>query len=129
VIAVTTALYAGVWAFASLLPWPINSEGEPPSPVTFLVLICTVIYPLVVIVGAMNMAELWREKRSGGRPASGAGGQGSQRLPSAGLGGQVPPADPGHQQTAQAAPIRRPRRPLLSGWRPQATTGYPTHPA
>jgi hypothetical protein len=75
----------------------------------------------------------WRGKRSGGqsprRTAPGAGGQGSRRLPSAGLGGQRPPADPGHQQTAQAAPIRGPRHPLLPGWRPQATTGYRTHPA
>ncbi|HXZ70474.1 MAG TPA: DUF1707 domain-containing protein [Streptosporangiaceae bacterium] len=112
VIAVTTALYAGVWAFTALPPWPMNSEGEPPSPVTFLLLIATIIYPLVVIVGVMNMVDLWREKRSGGRPpqrpAPGAGGQGSRRLPSADLGGQVPPADPGQQQTAQAAPIRRP---------------------
>ena len=36
---------------------------------------------------------------------------------------------PGHQHTAEAAPIRRPRRPVLPGWRPQATTGYLTHPA
>jgi hypothetical protein len=95
-------------------------------------LISTIIYPLVVIVGVMNMADLWREKRSGGRPpqrpAPGADGQGSRRLPSADLGGQDPPADPGQQQTAQTAPIRRPR-PLLPGWRPPATTGYLTHPA
>jgi Domain of unknown function (DUF1707) len=128
VIAATTALYAGVWAFTSLPPWPLNSEGEPPSPITFLLLIATIIYPLVVIVGVMNMVDLWREKRSGGRPAAGTDGQGSRRLPSADLGGQLPSADPGHQQTAQAAPIPG-RRPLLPGWRPQAITGYITHTA
>jgi DUF1707 SHOCT-like domain len=76
-----------------------------------------------MVAGIVN----WRDKRSGGqsprRPASGAGGQGSRRLPSADLGGQRPPADPGHQQTAQAAPIRGLRHLLLPGWRPQATTG------
>jgi hypothetical protein len=88
---------------------------------------------LSFVVWMVAGAVIWRDKRSGGqsprRPAPGAGGQGSRRLPSAGLGGQLPPADPGHQQTAQAAPIRGPRHPLLPGWRPQATTGYLTHPA
>jgi len=82
-----------------------------------------------MVAGVVN----WRDKRSGGqsprRPAPGAGGQGSRRLPSAGLGGQRPPADPGHQQTAQAAPVRGPRHLLRPGWRPPATTGYLTHPA
>lgn len=82
-----------------------------------------------MVAGVVN----WRDKRSGGqsprRPAAGAGGQGSRRLPSADLGWQRPPADPGHQETAQAAPIRGPRHPLLPGWWPQATTGYLTHPA
>ena len=81
-----------------------------------------------MVAGVVN----WRDKRSGGqsprRPAPGAGGQGSRRLPSAGLGGQRPPADPGHQQTAQAAPIRGSRHLLLPGWRPPATTGYLTRP-
>jgi Domain of unknown function (DUF1707) len=31
VIAVATALYAGVWPFTFLLPWPTNSEGDPPA--------------------------------------------------------------------------------------------------
>jgi hypothetical protein len=62
----------------------------------------------------------WRDKRSGGQ---------SPRRPAPGAGGQLPPADPGHHQTAQAAPIRGPRHPLLPGWRPQATTGYLPHPA
>jgi hypothetical protein len=62
------------------------------------------------------------------RPALGGGGEASRRLPLADLGGQLPPADPGHQQAAQAAPIRGARRLLLPGWRSQATTGYLTHP-
>src|SRR5215469_3829155 len=82
-----------------------------------------------MVAGVVN----WRDKRSGGqsprRPGPGAGGQGSRRLPSAGLGGRRRPAGPGHQQTAQAAPTRGPRHPLLRRWRPPATTGYLTHPA
>src|SRR6185437_13334545 len=90
----------------------------------FLVYLAT----LIAFVGAIIVN--WHAKRSGGqssrRPAAGAGGQGSRRLPSAGPGGQHPPAGPGQQQSAEAAPIRRP---LLPGWRPQTTTGYITHPA
>jgi len=85
------------------------------------------------VVWMVAVVVSWRANRSGGqsprRPAPGAGGQGSRRLPSAGLGGRRRPAGPGHQQTAQAAPIRGPRHPLLRRWRPPATTGYLTHPA
>ena len=42
-------------------------------------------------------------------PGPGLGAQSSARLPSAGPAGQLPPPDPGHQHTAEAAPIVRPR--------------------
>lgn len=91
--------------------------------------------PVVIsfVVWMVAGAVKWRDKRSGGqsprRPARGAGGRGSRRLPSTGLGGQRPRADPGHQQASQAAPGRGPRRPPLPRWRARATTGCLTHPA
>ena len=42
-------------------------------------------------------------------PGPGLGAQSSARLPSAGPAGQLPLSDPGHQNTAEAAPIVRPR--------------------
>jgi hypothetical protein len=35
-MAVATALYAGVWAFTFLPPWPTNGEGDPPGAVLAL---------------------------------------------------------------------------------------------
>ena len=118
VIMVTTALYAGVWPF--LVLWPSNSEGDTPPPVGLLFSSTTSIYLVVLAVALGYMVAGWRQKRSGGqpprRPGPGARGQASRRLPSAGPGRQLPPADPGQQQTAEAAPSRRPR-PLLPVWR------------
>jgi hypothetical protein len=128
-IAISTAAYAGAWAYELFLA-PHGGDNPSFPPLTlggFLVYLGM----LIVSVGALIVN--WRDNRSGGqsprRPAPGAGGQGSRRLPSASPGGQVPPAGPGQQQSAEAAPIHRPRRPLLPGWRPPATTGYLTHPA
>jgi Domain of unknown function (DUF1707) len=111
VIAVATALYAGVWPF--LVLWPKNSEGDTPAPAGLLFSSATLIY-LFVLVTAVGFAIAGRrEKRSGGqlprRPAPGAGGQASRRLPPAGPGGQLPPADPGHRHIAEAARSRGPR--------------------
>jgi Domain of unknown function (DUF1707) len=114
VMMATTALYAGVWAFTVLPPWPTDSEGEGPQPVIFLLLISTIIYLIVVAVGVTNMVASWQEKRSGGqpprRPASGAGGPAVPRRRSA-PDRQLPPArdDPPH--TAEAAQSRSSRRP------------------
>jgi Domain of unknown function (DUF1707) len=115
VMMATTALYAGVWAFTVLPPWPTNSEGEGPQPVIFLLLISTIIYLIVVAVGVTNVVASWQEKRSGGqpprRPAPGAGGPASPRRRSAAPGRQLPPTrdDPPH--TAEAAQNRSPRLP------------------
>jgi len=86
-MAVATALYAGVWAFVWLLPWPRNSEGDPPHPLAFLFFPSTLIYPFVLLIGVVNMVVLWREKRSGGRPP---------RPLSAGPDARLPPGDHGH---------------------------------
>jgi DUF1707 SHOCT-like domain len=88
-MAVATALYAGVWAFVWLLPWPRNSEGDPPHPLGFLFFPSTLIYPLVLLIGVVNMVALWHEKRSGRRPP---------HPPSAGPDVQLPPGDHGHQR-------------------------------
>ena len=39
VIMAATALYAGVWAFTFLPPWPTNSEGDPPHGANLAVLL------------------------------------------------------------------------------------------
>jgi hypothetical protein len=85
-----------------------------------------------VSTGWLLLLHAWIDARAARQSAQGlppgGGGQGSQRPPSASPGGQLSPVNPGQQQTAEAASIRRPR-PLFSRWRPQATTGYLTHPA
>jgi hypothetical protein len=129
-IAVSTAAYAGAWAYELFL----SPHGGDNQSFPLLILGGFMVYLGVLIVSVGAIIVNWQDKRSGGQsprqPAPGAGGQGSRRLPSAGPGGgQLPPAGPGQQQSAEAAAIRRPRRPLLPGWRPQATTGYLTHPA
>jgi hypothetical protein len=115
VIALATALYAGVWPFTFLLPWPMNSEGEPPAAVIMLFLSATFLYLMVLLIAVGAAIEEWWEKRSGGQlpggQAPGAGGQGSRRLPPAGPGRQLPPADSGHRHAAEAARRRRPRPP------------------
>jgi hypothetical protein len=122
-IAVSTAAYAGAWAYELFLsPHGGDNPSFPP-----LIIGGFLIYLGIWIASVGAIITNWQDKRSGGqsprRPASGAGGRGSRRLPSAGPGGQLPPAGPGQQQSAQAAPVRRPRRALLAGWRPPATTG------
>jgi hypothetical protein len=76
VLTVATVLYAGMWAF--LLP-----EGA----VTLLIGIVTMFYLIVVIFAGAQLLQSRQEERSGGqsprRPAAGAGGRASQRLPSA----------------------------------------------
>ena len=115
VMTMATVLYAGMWPLAIVLPR--NGEGDPRDGAN-LVGGATLIYLLV-----MTLACVWaqalgsrREKRSGGqlpgRPPPGAGGQAPRRLPSAGPGGQLPPVDPGHRHTAEAARRRLPRPPL-----------------
>jgi DUF1707 SHOCT-like domain len=114
VITVATALCAGMWAWALLFPWPRNSEGDPTAAIVLVPMLTLAYLYLVLVVAGVVVADR-REKRSGGqppgRPAPGAGGQASGRPPSAGPGGQFPPVDRGHQDTAEAARSRPPRTP------------------
>jgi len=67
-IVVATALYAGVLAFVFLPPWPSgNSDGDPPQPIPVLFVLSNLTYLFVLLFGVVNMVELRREKRSGGR--------------------------------------------------------------
>jgi Domain of unknown function (DUF1707) len=65
-----TALYAGVWAFALLPPWPLDSEGDPPRAIIMLVFVATIMYLLVLVTVAMVAIDGWCEKRSGRQPHS-----------------------------------------------------------
>ncbi len=105
VIMAVTVLYAGVWPLAFLLPK--NSEGDPKAAAE-LVFSATFVYLTVLAIAVGHMIAGWREKRSGGqpprRPAPGAGGRASRRLPSGSPSGELPPVGDGHQHTAEAAP-------------------------
>ena len=83
VITATTAVYAGVWAYGLLL----SPQGGDVNPTTaWLVFGGFWAYLIILVICAGHMVALRREKRSGGepprRPAAGACGQASQRLPS-----------------------------------------------
>ncbi|MBV9094981.1 MAG: DUF1707 domain-containing protein [Streptosporangiaceae bacterium] len=105
VITVPTVLYAGVWVYAMFFP----KGGDHPSKLA-LVSDTGLVYLIILATCVGLMVALRREQCSGGqsprRPAAGAGGQASQRLPSADPGRQLPPAGHGHQHTAEAAPRR-----------------------
>jgi Domain of unknown function (DUF1707) len=122
VLTASTALYAAMWPLAFSIHR--NIEGNPIPYDGKLILMSTLLYLFVLLFLGVRILADRQDKRSGGhpprRPAPGAGGQASRRPPSAGAGGELPP--PGHQHTAEAAPIRRPRRPLLPGWRPRDTS-------
>jgi hypothetical protein len=68
VIMVTTALYAGLWAFTLLPPWPTDSEGDPPAAIIVLLFSTTLIYLFVSAIAVGYMVAGRREKRSGRRP-------------------------------------------------------------
>jgi hypothetical protein len=102
-IAGATVLYAGVWVWA--LP-----HG--------LVGLASFVYLWVLVLAVAARLENRRDRRLGGQrgqaPGAG-GGPALRRLPPAGPGGpggQLPPVDPGHRHTAEAARKRRARSPL-----------------
>ena len=70
VLAGLTAVYAGVWAFALLPSWPLDSEGDPPRAIVMLVLMATLVYLSVLVTAAVVKIDGWHEKRSAGRPHS-----------------------------------------------------------
>jgi hypothetical protein len=69
-LAVATAVCAGVWMFLLLPPWPENSEGDPPKGVVLLVFLTTLVYLFVLAmtlwVGAAALVESWLKRHSGG---------------------------------------------------------------
>jgi Domain of unknown function (DUF1707) len=95
VILVSTALFASVQAFVFLPAWPANSEGDPPRAIVGLFMISTLMYLCTVFIAVCHLIAAGRQKRSGGRPTPGAGGQASRRPPSAGPGGELPPTHRG----------------------------------
>jgi Domain of unknown function (DUF1707) len=117
VIKAATVLYAGVWVYAVFFP----KGADGPSMFMTLVFGGGFLYLIILAICVGQMVALRREQRSGGRsprrPAAGAGGQASQRLPSADPDGELPPVDGGQQHTAEAARSRLPRQ-QSSGSRP-----------
>lgn len=111
VLAVATAVYAGAWPVAFILP------GDSENGFTLL-LLASLAYLFVLLISVGEMVVSRIDQRSGGQlpqgPASGAGRQASQRLPSAGPGRQFPQT--GHRHTAEIGRSRR-LRPSLSGSR------------
>ena len=106
VITAATALYAGVWVYAAFFP----KGADGPSIFVTLIFGGGLVYLIILAICVGQVVALRRQQRSGGhsprRPAAGAGGQASQRLPLADPGRHLPPAGPGHQHTAEAAPGR-----------------------
>jgi hypothetical protein len=99
----------------------------PDGPVSIAIGRLMFVLFVAVSTGWLLLLHAWLEERAGRQSAQGlppGGGGEASRSPTP--AGQLPPADPGHKQTAEAAPIRRPR---LPDWRPQATTRHLTHPA
>jgi Domain of unknown function (DUF1707) len=107
---VATMVYAGAWVYALLFP----RASEPVA--GGLVFLGGLVYLAVLAIAVAVALENRRDMRSGGQlprgQAPGAGGPAFRRLPPASPGGQLPPVDPGHRHTAEAARRRRPRPPL-----------------
>jgi hypothetical protein len=70
-IAVATAVCAGVWMFGFLVPWPRDAEGDPPHGVALLVFSTTLIYLFVLAMtlwlGGAVMVESWLKRRTRSR--------------------------------------------------------------
>jgi hypothetical protein len=93
-VAIATVLYAAVWPVALALP--TSGLDHDPHAGVALAGTATYVYFLVLLGAVVQILTDWLDRRSSRqpprRPASGAAGQASQRLPLAGLGGQLPPA-------------------------------------
>jgi hypothetical protein len=117
VLAAATAIYAGSWLLAFFLPR--TSEGDPMAGAN-LVVAATFVYSVVLVFAVGRIFTGWQDRRSAGQlpggPAPGPGDQASQRPPTAGPGGQLPPAGHGQQHTAEAAE-RDPAHPRSPGSR------------
>ena len=91
-IMTVSALYAGAWAFVLLGP----GRGIDNFAAVMLLLVLTFVEVVILIVAGIDKLASRHRERSGGQlppgPAPGAGGQASQRPPSPGPAGQLPPA-------------------------------------
>jgi hypothetical protein len=114
-MAAATALYASIWAFLLLSPWPAGTRNDPSNAKIALVFLSNLTYPLILLICVVSLIAGWRKKRSSGRPprrpAPGADGHAYRRPPSAGPGGGLPPAGRGHQHAAETERSRPPRPP------------------
>jgi hypothetical protein len=101
VIAATSVLYGGGWAYALLL----SPHGGDNTYAPFLLLQGFVVWlgVLLLCVGAIAVSR--QDRRSGGQPPRRPGGPGpeSWRRPSVGPGRDFPLEGPGHRHTAEAA--------------------------
>jgi Domain of unknown function (DUF1707) len=104
VLAAATAIYAGTWLLAFFLPR--TSEGDPMAGAN-LVVAATFAYSVMLVFAVGRILTGWQDRRSAGQlpggPGPGPGGQASQRPPTVGPGGQLPPAGHSRQHTAEAA--------------------------
>ena len=106
VIALATALYAGVWAYV-----PLSPAGGENGVAGAWVFLGALVYLGILLICTGSILASRRDKRSGGQPPRrpGVRGPASRRQPPAGPGRPLPPADDGHRHTAEAARNRRPR--------------------
>jgi hypothetical protein len=117
VLAAATTIYAGAWLLAFFLPR--TSEGDPMAGAN-LVVAATFAYSVALVFAVGRIITGWQDRRATGQlpggPASGPGGQASERPPMAGPSGQLPWADHGGQHTAEAT-RRDPAHPRSPGSR------------
>ena len=111
VMAAATTLYAGVQAFVFFSPWPAGTQNDPARAKIALFLSSNPVYLAVLLICVVILIAGRRQRRSGRRPAPGAGGRASRCPSSTKPGGELPPADRGHQHTAEAERSRPPRLP------------------
>jgi hypothetical protein len=126
-----TLAYPGL--MAALPPIPDGSPFAVPVMVVMFVLFGA------VATGWLLLFHAWLEQRASRKSARGAppgaGGEASRTLAPADPAGQLPQADQGPRQVAEATPIRHPR-PALPSWRTtkrrhslgrRYAIGYPGH--
>jgi hypothetical protein len=107
VITAASVLYAGAWATMLLSPLGENPLARALIPNGTMVYLGV----LMICIAAIFVSR--RDSRSGQEPPRrpGAGGPASRYRPPAAADAQLPPADPGHRHTAEAARLNLPRPP------------------
>jgi Domain of unknown function (DUF1707) len=90
-------------------------DGERLAGVVIFVSLAAIMVAMLVALHAWLDRRASRQSSQGLPP--GAGGEASRRPVPPQIAGQLPQVDPGPRQTAEAAPVRRPR-PASPGWLP-----------